>query len=93
MGKVLQFTLPKPRLWVRGWAHCLACGERWYALSEEADRQRLACPRCHGSSGVLDGVVAPTDPARWVCGCGSDVFHLLPHASECVWCGQLQTRG
>ena len=72
-----------------GWAHCIACGEEWVAVSP-AGTVWLTCPKCKSEKGLYSYSCVREGTSHWICNCGNDLFHITPEGMYCPNCGEWQ---
>lgn len=81
-------SLNEHRPHIGGEARCLTCKHEWVAVAP-AGTSQLECPECEAEMGVFKYPVRPKGEV-WECGCGSDLFHILPAGCQCYKCGVIQ---
>ena len=85
MNNVVNIEDHRPH--ISGEAVCTACASRWQAAAP-VGVWRLECPGCGTENGLWASPIAPRGDV-WVCGCGSDLFYMLPTCCQCRQRGQL----
>lgn len=69
---------------------CLRCRHSWEGVAPVGSTH-LECPSCKTLWGIFNApVLADTGEVVWRCGCGFDVFQILPIGCRCIGCGKLQ---
>ena len=86
MTNVIDINTNKPH--VSGPAKCLNCGHKWHAIVLKGGYEGgFECEECGHLKGEFIGTFIPKDE-RFECGCGCDLFFLLPEGkSMCPNCG------
>ena len=86
---ILEFKRPEELMFV-GDARCNHCGHEWEGRAPEGTWE-LECPFCGSMQGMFIYEHAPSDDdIVRVCGCGGQLFWILPTGHMCAKCGQYQ---
>ena len=72
-----------------GKARCLQCKHEWVAVCP-VGTEWLECPECHSIKGHMLYSCLREDTAHWTCGCGNDLFYVVPEGIYCPNCGEWQ---
>lgn len=91
-GRVIPFPERKePHL--SGKAHCILCRHAWVAVAPLGTLW-MECPSCHAHKGTWTFEVGPdVGESRFVCGCGNELFYVLPTCLRCPNCGNVPELG
>jgi len=86
MGELHDIAEAKPH--AAGRARCLDCRHEWQAVAPVGVRW-LECPSCSLERGRFIAQHEREGP-HWYCGCGNDVFQVMPAGVYCPNCGVWQ---
>lgn len=78
-------NFPTKEGYITGKAKCIMCRYEWVATALTGTTD-LHCPACGSATGrYLNVVQLPGD--HWHCGCGNDLFYVMPDLTYCSRCG------
>jgi hypothetical protein len=87
MGDVVNLNDARPHS--EGEAFCLDCKHQWVAVAPSGVVW-MECPACHLMRGRFKFHHMHYDKPHWECGCGNELFCILPDFVYCPNCGKRQ---